>query len=95
MGAFQNHLHALYGLPGGLIQQVSIIDTHDGKPGGGRKRKKKKEELLLKSGTAELRFIPGSDYKFSIREALGKSSLALTEDEEEFLIMLLMDDYDD
>jgi hypothetical protein len=94
MGAFQNHLHALYGLPGGFAQSAVISDTHDGKPGGGRKKKKKKEEVLIKKGTAELRFIPKDDYKFSIRDAVRKD-IQLTEDEEEFLIMLLMGDYDD
>ena len=44
MGAFQNHLHALYGLPGGLIQQVvsTTIDTHDFVP---KKKRKKKRDL--------------------------------------------------
>lgn len=88
-------MHALYGLPGGLIQ--GSVDTHDGKPGGGwkRKRKKKEPEPLIKRGVGELRIVGRDDYKFSIREALRQSDLRLDEDEEEFMIMLLMGDYDD
>lgn len=70
-----------------------LIDAHDGYPRG--KRKKRKEPEFIKKGYAELRIIPGSDYKFSIREALRSSDLQLSEEEEEFMLMLLMGEYDD
>lgn len=35
MGAFQNHLHALYGLPGGFAQSEPIIIDQGGSGGGG------------------------------------------------------------
>jgi len=69
-----------------------LIDTHDGYPRG---KRKKKDPEFIKKGYAELRIVPGSDYKFSIREALRSSDLQLSEEEEEFMLMLLMGEYDD
>lgn len=74
---------------------LSGIDTHDGLGGGGyKRRRKRKEDELKKIGVGELRFIQGSDFKFKIRDTL-KKELQLSDDEEDFIIMLLMsDDHD-
>jgi hypothetical protein len=41
-GAFQNHLHAMYGLPGGLISNTDTSDILDAY----KRREKRKQEQL-------------------------------------------------
>lgn len=47
--AFQNHLHLLYGLPGGWLDNSDILDR-----GAYAKRKKKEEELFEEHIAAQL-----------------------------------------
>lgn len=49
ISAFQNHLHLLYGLPGGWLDNSDILGS-----GAYAKRKKREEELLEEQIAAQL-----------------------------------------
>lgn len=80
MGAFQNHLHALYGLPGGFNQST----ISNAAIGGGWKRKKYDRE--------ELAYIEREIKKSNARKQMDRQLMLDLEEEEEFLMTLMLDD---
>lgn len=49
ISGFQNHLHVLYGLPGGWLDNADIFDR-----GSSARRKKREEQLLEEEVAAQL-----------------------------------------